>query len=349
MTSINLYRVTPRKARNFIVRCLFAGLVPILTSSPGMGKSSIIDSISNEYNLQLIDHRMSTSVPEDMTGLPRFDENGFATFAPFIDIFPLEGHSEPPPGKDGWILFLDEFTAASKEVQKAAYKLILDRKVGQYKLDPRVMIVCAGNLKADRALTNDLGTAMQSRLVHIEMEINFQEWYEDVAMPQKYDFRVSSYLMWKQSHLMVFRPDHQDKTFCCPRTWEFVNRLVTDQEIDDDITPLLAGTITAEIAASFVSYVKLFSNLITIDQILKDPNNCKVLANDTGLMWAVVSSMIEAADNKNFAALSTYANRLDMSMRILYYRGCVTRTPILAEHPAFMTGMVALNQYMHPR
>ena len=67
MASIDSLTVcNTRQARNFIIRALQAGNVPFLTSSPGMGKSAIIRSIAEEFGMKLIDHRLSTSAPEDL-------------------------------------------------------------------------------------------------------------------------------------------------------------------------------------------------------------------------------------------------------------------------------------------
>src|SRR6185437_6512290 len=119
MTGLSAYTVTPRQTRKFITRCMISGLVPFIQSSPAMGKSAIVAAVAREYGLQLIDHRLSTSAPEDLSGLPRFREDGIATFAPF-DTFPTDD-MPIPEGKQGWLLFLDEFNSASKMVQAAAY------------------------------------------------------------------------------------------------------------------------------------------------------------------------------------------------------------------------------------
>src|SRR5690606_40928336 len=66
-------KATPRQARKFIVECIKAGLVPFLQGPPGIGKSVINHSISKDFNLQMIDHRLSTSEPTDLTGLPDFN------------------------------------------------------------------------------------------------------------------------------------------------------------------------------------------------------------------------------------------------------------------------------------
>ena len=345
MTDLNVYRCTPRQTRKFITRCLYANVVPFVQSSPGMGKSSIVHSISDELNLHLIDHRLSTSAPEDLSGLPRFTADGFAEFAPFADLFPLE--STPlPEGKDGWLLFLDEFNSASKSVQAAAYKLILDRKVGQHKLHERVAVVCAGNLASDRALTSQLSTAMQSRLIHIEMQINFEEWLYDVALAQDYDLRIIAYLNNKNSALMDFRPDHNEKTFCCPRTWEFMNRLIKDKPVTNEDTPLYAGCITSGEAVEFAQFTQIFDKMVKIEDILNDPENCGI-PSENSTRWAVISMMMSKIDENNFEDLSTYANRFDMTFRILFFRSVMVRSPALRTHPAFAKAMTQLSRYLH--
>ncbi len=32
----------------------------------------------------------------------------------------------------------------------------------------------------------------------------------------------------RANKLMDFDPEHEDKTFCCPRTWEFVNNIIKE-------------------------------------------------------------------------------------------------------------------------
>ena len=117
MSGMSAFRCTPRQVRSFAVEILMAGLVPFIRSSPGMGKSAIVKSIADEYGMELLDIRLSTCAPEDLTGLPMF-EGGIAKFMPF-DMFPIEG-TPIPPGKNGWIIFLDEFNSAPKAVQAAA-------------------------------------------------------------------------------------------------------------------------------------------------------------------------------------------------------------------------------------
>ena len=327
---------------------MHAGLVPFVQSSPGMGKSSIVRSLSDELNLKLLDNRLSTLAPEDMSGLPEFYDTPAgrrARFVPFGDLFPIEG--DPiPEDKNGWLVFLDEFNSASKSVQAASYKFILDRMIGQKRVHPNTVIAAAGNLDTDRAIVNKLSTAMQSRLVHLVMRIDHEEWLYDVALKLNYDSRIIGFLQQFPSKLMDFRPDHQDKTFCCPRTWEFVNNLIQNRPVTDDMTPLLAGTITSGTAVDFVQFCKIYSNLITVDQILAGPENC-ALPDNQNMRWATVTHMMEKVDQFNFPKLCTYVDRFTIDFRILFYRSTLVRHPHLRQSPAFISAMAGLGKYLH--
>ena len=340
-----LHSCTPRTIRKHIARCLDVGLVPFVQSSPGMGKSSIAKSIAKEANLQIIDHRLSTSEPTDMSGLARFNESGYAYYSPFEGLFPLESTSLPE-GKNGWLLILDEFNSAKKDVQAAAYKLILDREVGQHKLNENVYIICLGNLATDRAIVNNLSTAMQSRLVHFTMEVSFTEWLEDVAIKEKYDPRLIAFLSMYPKYLMDFRPDHQDKTFCCPRTWEFLNKLIKDEPITDEDAPLFAGTITSGVAVEFIQFSKAINGLVNVKEVVADPHSCKLPPN-ISCLWATTTHLLEHVNNKNFDPICAYVGRFDMSFRVLFFRSIIIRYPELKQHPAFIRSLSEVARYLY--
>lgn len=351
MSGLNLYGATPRRARRYIKKCLIKGVVPFIRSSPGMGKSTIVRSIAKELGLFVIDHRMSTSQPEDLSGLPEFVTNAQghrrASFTPF-DIFPTED-TPLPEGYVGWLIFLDEFNSASPEVQAACYKLILDRMVGQSKLHPKCLIVCAGNLATDKAYTNDLSTAMQSRMAHIEMILSFEEWLEDVAIAENYDERIIGYNHFDKDALMDFKPDHQDKTFNCPRTWEFMNRFVKGEEVEDEDTGLYAGTITSGHAAAFVQYCHIYKDLQTAQDIIRDPEGAELYGDhESNKQWGIVTSLMKTVTPENFEPITRYVNRMGLSHRILFFRRVMITHPELRQDPAFRASAVKLAQYLRP-
>lgn len=113
-----IYKMTPSEVRENAISCMEVGLVPFITSSPGLGKSAVVKQIAADFKLELIDLRLSQCAPEDLMGLPMRNAQGRAEFAPFA-MFPIKG--DPlPEGKNGWLLFLDEFNSATTSVQAAA-------------------------------------------------------------------------------------------------------------------------------------------------------------------------------------------------------------------------------------
>lgn len=335
-----IYECSPRQVREFVLDALYAGLVPIIQSPPGMGKSAIVKSIFRQLNLFPIDHRVSTSDPTDFNGLPGFS-NGKAVFHPFEEIFPVED-TPIPDGYEGFGIFLDEFNSGAKMVQAACFKLALDRMVGQRKLHPLSVIVMAGNLDTDGGITTPLSTPMRSRLVHIRMRIDFKEWLEDVAYAEDYDHRIIGYLNYKPEMLMHHNPKESSVTFYCPRTWEFMNALIKGNEILDRKIPLYAGAISTGAAVDFVQFSKV--KLTEITEIVSDPHGTAIPL-EKAARWATISMLASKVDKNTFGPCSTYVSRYGIEFKILFFRMVSAKHPELHGHPDMIQAMVELSKY----
>lgn len=334
---MELLSVTTRELSRMLSHVVEARLVPMIHGSPGIGKSAITHNLADRYNWHLIDHRLSTAAPEDQTGLP-FRDGDRARFMPFADLFPIAG-DKVPEGKNGWLLFLDEINSAPKSVMASAYKLILDRMTGQHKLHEEVAIIAAGNLKTDRAITNDIGTALQSRMVHLELRVDHRVWMEDVALVQNYDERIIGFLNMFPDKLMDFRPDHNDRTFCCPRTWEFMNRLLTNLDgspraVTKDNSALYAGTITSGVATEFMTYCKHADDLVRLEDVLAEPDKCRI-PHEAAVKYATTTHLLTHSNENNVGKILEYVSRLDASFKIMFARQLAIRHNKLAAHPAF--------------
>ena len=169
--------VSMKKAAEMVKQILSVNLVPFLQGSPGIGKSAIIKEVANGAKLKVIDLRLSQCEPTDLLGLPVLSEKK-AKYKAF-DTFPLE-KDKVPAGYNGWLLFLDELNSAPRSVQVAAYKIVLDRMVGQEKLNDKVYIVAKGkiisietNEETGCTVTQDLGdgyTAIYGQLKELTFD-----------------------------------------------------------------------------------------------------------------------------------------------------------------------------------
>lgn len=321
-----------KQAKSIIIKYLKAGLVPMMTGSPGLGKSDVIREIAKEFNLCLIDVRLSQADPTDVNGFPFINKNGRAAYTPF-DTFPIEG-DEVPEGYSGWLIFFDEFNSAPVNVQAASYKIILDRMIGQNKLHKNVAMICAGNEETDNAIVNPLSTAMQSRLVHIELVFNC-DLFLDWAREHGFDTRIITYLSWKPSMGNTFSPDHTDKTFACPRTWEFANRLIGDIDLKhSDAILTLGGAITQNVARDFIIYCDIHHTLPKIPDIVNNPETTPV-PNEPGSMWAITGAIADNTKPANIDPIITYMSRFPKEFQIVCAKQINQRDPNLTTEPAF--------------
>jgi len=263
------------QASDAVMDVLKVKLVPFVTSSPGLGKSSLAAQIADQNNLQLVDIRLSQCDPSDLAGLPFVQEDNAghkrATYLP-INIWPLEGDTLPE-GKDGWLILLDEFNSAPLSVQAAAYKLVLDRQVGMYPLHPRALLMAAGNLSTDKAIVNRTSTAMQSRLIHFTLEVDKESWMV-WADANGIDHRIKSFINFKPAALHRFDANHTEDTYPAPRTWEFLSRIIKHYPtLTANKLPVIAGCIGEGMAREFYSYSQIYTKIPNISNILKDPEN----------------------------------------------------------------------------
>jgi hypothetical protein len=324
-------QITMAQAPTLVSDVLAAGLVANILSSPGIGKSNMAEQLADNNNLYLIDVRLSFYDPSDLNGFPFIlDKNAQRIRAGYVpmETFPVEG--DPlPVDKDGnqmkgWLLLLDEFNSAPLTVQAAAYKLVLDKMVGMHHLHKNVAIICAGNLSTDRALVNRLSTAMQSRLVSMVLRVCPQAWGSWADRVQ-IDHRIRAFIKWKPEMLHVFDPDHNDLTYPCPRTWEFLHKIIHNwKTIPGNKLPLLTGTVGEGAGQEFFSFCQVYKELCTIEQILADPEYVK-FGDDPSVHYALAGLVIHHMDSTNADSLMKFVRRLGIDFQVIILRGAIAK------------------------
>jgi hypothetical protein len=315
--------VTMNTAKSLVMDVLRAGLVPFLQSSPGIGKSSLAAEIAKDNNLEFIDVRLSQMDPADLQGFPMKmgDKAGYVP----MNIFPIEGDSLPE-NKSGWLLLLDEFNSSPMATQAAAYKLVLDKMVGMHKLHKRCVVMAAGNLMTDKAIVNRISTAMQSRLIHFTIEVDHKAWIK-WADKNGIDHRVKSFINFKPKALYNFDPNHTDSTFPCPRTHEFVSRLIKEyKEFPATKLPLLAGAVGEGMAREMFAFFKIYAEIPTINDIMTNPEHI-TLSSEPSVQYALTGLVSHHLSEKNTDKLMLFLNRLNIDFQIIALRSAIARNP----------------------
>ena len=308
-----------------ILRTLYCQLTPYISGSPGLGKSDIIRDIAKELNLELIDIRLSQLDSTDLTGLPMLVNNR-TTFVP-PTIFPLTT-DELVEGKQGWLIFLDELSSGSIPTQAAAYQLILDRQVGQYKLHPNVAIIAAGNKATDKAIVNRMSTAMQSRMVHFNLEVKHTDWLT-WAIANNIDPRITSFIEFRPELLHKFDPNHQDNTYPAPRTWEFTNRLIKEMtEISLLDTKIISGTVGEGAAREFTAFCSIYNSLPKLKDILANPKTIAI-NKEPDVMYAFTGLISSNINSQTASTLVQFIERLPLEFQIVTWINSIKRNPEL--------------------
>ena len=252
--------MNPKNAKRSIEHLTTRKVPVFLWGPPGIGKSSIVAQIAKEREIEFIDLRLSLLDPTDLRGIPFFNsEDNSAVWAP-ASFLPDESQKEG-------ILFLDELNTAAPMVQASAYQLILDRKIGEYTLPKGWSIVAAGNRESDRGVVFRMASPLANRFVHLDMEVSVSDWSE-WAKKSAIDTSIIAFISYRPDALFAFNTKDDSKAFATPRTWQYVNEIITSTPEEDLLLPMISGAIGEELAASFLGFKSVARSLPDIDKIL---------------------------------------------------------------------------------
>lgn len=279
---------------------------------PGIGKSDLMLSISGEQKRPLIDIRLLLLEPTDLKGIPFYnpaeetmtwaasaelpeklsDEmikgrvnaaearlqeiekmpEGLDKQRAIEDIERRMAKNAALPGLQNAILFLDELNAAPQSVQAASYQLMLNRRIGEYLLPDGVSIVAAGNRMTDKGVTFQMPSPLRNRLIHLEMESNFDDWQAWAINSGEVHPDVVGFLTAHKSKLFDFDPKSPEHAFATPRTWVYASDLV--REFDQThvgehiLTSLIGGTVGRGKAYEFMQHRRVASKMPAPEDIL---------------------------------------------------------------------------------
>lgn len=326
-------KVTLNEASFLINDILDAGLVANILGSPGLGKSDIMRKVAKSRNKLLLDIRLTTMDPTEMNGFPFMfevtDGTRRASYVP-MDTFPLEDWPLPE-GYEGWHIFFDEANSCSKAVEAAAYKIVLDKMVGAYKLHPNVDMTMAGNLVTDNAIAGRAGTAMQSRVVTLIIRACVDGWQE-WAIEHNIDARVRGFINFRPKLLHFFEPDKSQKetNFPCPRTWEFTSKLckIWGPEIKQEKLAAIAGCLGEGTARSFYSFSQIYSSLPSYEYIVERPRQV-TFDNEPGTEYAVVELITEKFQEKDLGSIMEFIPALSIDLQAILLRGLLKKNVML--------------------
>jgi MoxR-like ATPase len=234
----------------------------MLWGTRGVGKSSIVAQVAQHFGVPLVDLRLTTIEPVDIRGAIYADEVQAKTVW-----FPPE--FLPTADQSAGILFLDELTAADQRLQISAYSLILDRRVGHYRLPEGWLVVAAGNASFHGAVSHDMGTALADRMFHFNVQTVIDAFL-DHALAKGFAPAVMAYLK--------VRPDKLDDTAsqlandhlvgASPRGWEDISNVLKSGVSESAKRVFVQGRIGAANAAEFFGVLREIQDAVDVVRLL---------------------------------------------------------------------------------
>jgi hypothetical protein len=278
--------VTSLQAKKSLLKAFQVKRPLFLWGPPGIGKSELVEGIANELGGLMIDLRLGQMEPTDIRGIPFYNKDiGKMDWAPPVELPDEETASQYPIV----VLFLDELNSAAPSVQSAAYQLILNRRIGKYRLPDNVVMVAAGNRESDKGVTYRMPTPLANRFIHQEMKVDFPSWLE-WAVNNRVHKDVVGYLSFAKQDLYDFDAKSASRAFATPRSWTFVSQLLDDASDDDTTMNLIAGTVGEGLAVKFMAHKKVAGRMPNPADILS--GKVKTLeVKEVSAMYSLVISM----------------------------------------------------------
>lgn len=321
----------PSQIIQAVVALLRAGLVPIIHGAPGCAKTDCIEqAVLKVLNWDLLTCHPIVDEPIDYKGLPGIHE-GKAEFLPYGNLRRMQ------EAKKQLVVFADDIGQAMASVQAAWMQLLLARQINGSPISTMVQFCAATNRAEDRAGVQRMLTPLANRAVHLDMDVNNEDWQE-WALTHGISAEVRTFLKWKPASLLIFSgaEAQADRAFPSPRSWAILSRALTDMS-DDLVFDVARGTVGKGTGTEFSAYLKIFRHLPQEPKrVLDDPMGVEVPI-DPATCWAMcgaVSNLVKSANDAQANNIARYAARMTQQFATLIMRDAVAVNRLFLKSPA---------------
>jgi hypothetical protein len=290
----------------------------LLRGQPGIGKSSILQSLERElpdYQICYID---VANLDLGDLGMPVIDKDTMVTnSAPNARFGVGKGQTRPV------VLMLDELGKASRPVLNMLLPVILEGRIGDVPLPTGSIVFGTTNLDTDGVGDNIPAHAFNRMTVVNVANPTADEWIdwasgheiapEVMAFAKQYPQVFDCYadLDKKDKNPYIFNPMTGNvRAFCSPRSLAKASNIVKQREvIGSALIPALAGTIGEAAARDMEALVNLADQLPLFESIVKDPAKSKV-PTSVGALFILSFMLAGRVDADTLDPVMAYAERM---------------------------------------
>jgi hypothetical protein len=292
-------------------------------SDEGVGFMALQATIEDPITLSGLPARALPPSESDRERFPALQHYDHAVFLPFADKLPTAGEG---------ILCIDEINTAPPAVQAGLYDLFLHGQLGSYRLPAGWYVMATGNRDQDRAATQRIPMPLIGRWTRVEVEVDLGDWTK-WALVNGVRTEVIAFFQFKPDLFHTFDPSKAEP-YCCPRTAVFASHVIESAPPGLE-HELLCGTVGEGVATELTAFMRVFREMVSVDQILLNPRSAPV-PDDPAAACAIAAALAGKASQANFDRVLTYGRRMLKEYEVLIVHLATGRDASLNATRAFI-------------
>lgn len=296
--------------------------------APGVGKSQAVQQWNNDkvleyqrriaagekvkpWNPDVCDVRLSMKEPVDLVGVPiptKNEKGEMATVWAIPSMWPRDNGEF-----SGGVIHLDEMNQGQAAILNAAFQLIQDRALGEYKVPEGYLIIGSSNPAAFNNTVTEFSGPLSNRFSHFNVKANFESWMNH-RLNHGGNLDVMTFLKTQGEGMLydtvAIENRFGDKADCLytdiivtPRSWEVVERVLalpngtkeTGGFTIEEKQSYCTGRLGLGMTSRFFAWLKDKAKYQDWHEILVDGKDFKSESVDQ--FWAVQLACISAIVN----------------------------------------------------
>jgi len=364
--------MTPTELKQMLRRTIPAHLPVMIKGGTGMGKTDMIESVTEELDADMITSFAVTSDPTDPKGMPALVRDpemmralwnivtGMAknvaernegvsvwdALAPNLadlcqvnfgsdkaTFLPFGDLQQAMAATKLTVWFFDDLGQAAPMVQNAYMQLFLARKINGHKIPDCIVFIAATNRMHDMAGVTGIGEAVKGRFCTIvELRADLASWTQ-WALAHGVAPEVITFLQWHPELLHVDEPSRTIINHPTPRNWaNGVSELIKCGETH---LAAFAGSVGDAAATQFKGFLRVYKELPDLNDLVSNPLTV-VIPTDPAVLWAITMALVSFVTKANADNVFAFINRMNGDFGALFLMGIDAKSPKIKSTSAYI-------------
>lgn len=238
-----------------------------LLGAPGVGKTAIMEQISEELNIALVSYSMTHHTRQSALGLPfitrktydgmEYDISEYTMSEIIASIYDVMEESGIREG----ILFLDEINCVSETLAPSMLQFLQYKVFGRHQVPDGWVIVTAGNPPEYNKSVREFDVVTLDRMKILEVEPDYKT-FREYAKEKNLHGAILNYLEIKKDDFYVMETTVSGRSFVTARGWEDLSdilKLYEEEKIKVDEALVGQYLRNDRIVREFTAYYDLYN------------------------------------------------------------------------------------------